>query len=303
MRPLPLLAIVAITTATTSLASAEIPIAPGAELTLVSDEFKFTEGPATDRHGNVYFTDQPNDRILKWTATTGGIATFLEPSGRANGMDFDPDGFLITCADENGLLQRVNVATGERTTLVDGFEGGLLNGPNDVWVRPDGGMYFTDPFYKRAYWQDRDEPDQEKERVYFLPKGADKPVIVEETFKKPNGIIGTPDGKRLYIADIGDGKTWQYRINEDGSLADRELFCELGSDGMTLDSAGNVYLTGKGVTVFDKDGRKLGNIEVPRSWTANITFAGPDRNLLFITAMDAVFTLEMAVTGAGHPQP
>ena len=293
------LAIVAITTA---LASAEIPISPGAELTLVSDGFKFTEGPATDRHGDVYFTDQPNDRILKWTAATGEIDTFLEPSGRANGMDFDPDGFLITCADENGLLQRVDVATGERTTLVEAFAGGLLNGPNDVWVRPDGGMYFTDPFYKRTYWQDRDEPDQEKERVYFLPKGADKPVIVEEAFKKPNGIIGTPDGKRLYIADIGDGKTWQYRINEDGSLADRELFCELGSDGMTLDSAGNVYLTGKGVTVFDKDGRKLGNIEVPRSWTANITFAGPDRNLLFITAMDAVFTLEMAVTAAGHPQ-
>ena len=133
--------------------------------------------------------------------------------------------------------------------------------------------------------------------MYFLAKDSDKPVVVEESFKKPNGIIGTPDGKRLYIADIGDGKTWQYRIKEDGTLTDREVFCELGSDGMTLDSAGNVYLTGKGVTVFDKEGKQLGNIQVPRSWTANITFAGSDRNLLFITAMDAVFTLEMAVTG------
>ncbi len=285
---------------TTTLAAAEIPIAPGAGLKLVATGFKFTEGPATDRHGDVYFTDQPNDRILKWTAATGEIATFLEPSGRANGMDFDHDGFLIICADEKGLLQRVDVATRERTTLVDGFAGRLLNGPNDVWVRPDGGMYFTDPFYKRSYWQDRDAPDQEKERVYFLPKGAAMPVVVEDAFKKPNGIIGTPDGKRLYIADIGDGKTWQYRINEDGSLDDRKLFCDLGSDGMTLDSVGNVYLTGNGVTVFDKHGHKLGNIEVPRSWSANITFAGPDRNLLFITAMDAVFTLEMAVAGADH---
>lgn len=293
----------AILAITSTLASAEIPIAPDAELTLVADGFKFTEGPAADRIGDVYFTDQPNDRILKWTAATGKISTFLEPSGRANGMDFDSEGFLITCADENGLLERVNVATGERATLVDGFAGGMLNGPNDVWVRPDGGMYFTDPFYKREYWQGRDAPEQEKERVYFLAKGADKPVVVEESFKKPNGIIGTPDGKKLYIADIGNGKTWQYRINEDGSLTDRTLFCELGSDGMTLDSAGNVYLTGRGVTVFDKDGRKLGNIEVPKSWTANITFGGPGRNLLFITAMDAVFTLEMAVTGANLPKP
>lgn len=295
-----LLAILAITS---TLAFAEIPIAPGAGLTLVADGFKFTEGPAADRNGDVYFTDQPNDRILKWAAATGEITTFLEPCGRANGMDFDPEGFLITCADENGLLERVNVATGERTTLVDGFAGGILNGPNDVWVRPDGGMYFTDPFYKRAYWKDRDAPEQDKERVYFLAKGADTPVVVDESFKKPNGIIGTSDGEKLYIADIGDGKTWQYRINDDGSLSDRALFCELGSDGMTLDSAGNVYLTGKGVTVFDKDGRELGKIEVPRSWTANITFGGPRRNLLFITAMDAVFTLEMAVTGAGLPQP
>jgi len=297
MKPLAILAL------TATLASAEIPIAPGAELQLVSDGFKFTEGPAADREGNVYFTDQPNDRILKWDAATGNIATFLEPSGRANGMDFDREGFLITCADEKGLLERVNVATGERTILVEGFGGGLLNGPNDVWVRPDGGMYFTDPFYKRAYWQGRDEPDQANERVYFLAKGADKPVIVEETLKKPNGIIGTPDGKRLYIADIGDGKTWQYGIEEDGSLTDRTLFCELGSDGMTLDSLGNVYLTGRGVTVFDKAGRELGKIDVPRSWTANITFGGQDRNVLFITAMDAVFTLEMAVTGADRKHP
>lgn len=280
-------------------ATAGIPVvAPDAELQLVDDGFKFTEGPAADRHGNVYFTDQPNDRILKWSAATGEIATFLEPAGRANGMFFDPAGFLITCADENGRLERIDTNTKQRTTLVDNFAGKMLNGPNDVWSRPDGGMYFTDPFYKREYWQGRDTPDQEKERVYFLANGAADPVAVEDRLEKPNGIIGTPDGKHLYIADIGGGKTWQYQINEDGTLAGRKLFCELGSDGMTLDSAGNLYLTGRGVTVFAPDGSKLGHIPVPRNWTANVTFAGPDGKTLFITAMDAVFTLEMSVTGA-----
>jgi gluconolactonase len=300
MKPSVFLTIATITTASLC---AEIPIAANAELKLVADGFKFTEGPATDRHGNVYFTDQPNDRILKWNATTGKVETFLEPSGRANGMDFDKQGFLISCADEKGQLQRINIATKERTTIIENFAGGLLNGPNDVWVRPDGGMYFTDPFYKRPYWKNRDSPDQKKERVYFLAAGAKIPVAVEEEFKKPNGIIGSPDGKLLYIADIGDGKTWRYEINEDGSLTKRTLFCELGSDGMTIDSSGNVYLTGKEVTVFDKNGKNLGKIEVPRSWNANITFAGPDHNLLFITALDAVFTLEMTVTGSGKPKP
>jgi len=297
---LPALAIAAMAACAVSASADSLPIAPGAELKLAADGFRFTEGPAADRHGDVYFTDQPNNRILKWTAATGEVATFLEPSGRANGMAFDPGGFLITCADENGRLERVDTATGERTTLADHFEGKTLNGPNDVWVRPDGGMYLTDPFYKRDYWEGRDAPDQEKERVYFLAKGATRLVVVEDRLEKPNGIIGTPDGKRLYVADIGGGKTWQYQINGDGTLAGRELFCELGSDGMTLDSAGNVYLTGKGVTVYAPDGRKLGAIPVPRGWTANVTFAGPEGKTLFITAMDAVFTLEMSVAGAGR---
>jgi gluconolactonase len=280
-----------------SLAKAEVPRAPGAELKLVADGYKFTEGPAADAAGNVYFTDQPNDRILKWSVETGKVADFMKPAGRSNGLYFDGEGRLIACADEKSQLWRIDPATKEVTVLVDGHDGKLLNGPNDVWVTPSGGMYFTDPFYKRDYWQGRDKPEQDKARVYFLPKGAKVPRVVEDGLVQPNGIVGSGDGKRLYVADIGGKKTYRYQIAADGGLGERELFCEMGSDGMTLDAEGNLYLTGKGVTVFDKEGRKLGEIAVPEGWTANITFGGKERKTLFITAMDSLYTLEMAVQG------
>ena len=280
-----------------SLSGAELPIAPGATLTLVADGFKFTEGPAADPKGDVYFTDQPNDRILKWIAATNKVEPFMQPAGRANGLYFDRDGKLIACADEKGELQRIDPETKKITVLLNHFDKKLFNGPNDVWVDPKGGMYFTDPFYKRDYWQNREKPDQEKQRVFFLAKGAKVPVIADDTLVQPNGIVGSPDGKSLFVADIGDRKTYQYEVAADGGLTNRRLFCEAGSDGMTRDTSGNLYLTGKGVIVFDRDGKKLGEIPVPESWTANICFGGPEMKTLFITAMDSVYTLEMTVSG------
>lgn len=273
------------------------PIVPGAELKLVAEDYKFTEGPAADAAGNVFFTDQPNDRILKWDFKTGKVDTFMQPAGRANGLYFDREGKLIACADDKGQLWRIDVGTRKHEVILDQFDGKFFNGPNDVWVDPKGGMYFTDPFYKRPYWENRDKPDQEKQRVFYLPKGAKVPGIADESLKQPNGIIGSADGKLLFVADIGDKKTYQYRIGDDGALHERKLFCEMGSDGMTLDTAGNLYLTGKGVTVFDRDGTKLGEIPVPQSWTANVTFGGPEMKTLFITAMNSVYTLEMTTTG------
>jgi gluconolactonase len=280
------------------IAHGQIPSAPGAELKLAAEGYKFTEGPAVDSQGNVYFTDQPNDRILKWSATTQKVETFLEPAGRSNGLHFDREGQLIACADEKSELWRIDPETKKITIILKDFDYKKLNGPNDVWVDPAGGLYFTDPFYKREYWQNREKPEQAKQRLYYLEKGAKVPVIADETLVQPNGIIGSPDGKTLFVADIGDKKTYQYQIGESGELRDRKLFCEMGSDGMTRDAAGNIYLTGKGVTVFDKEGNKLGEIPIPASWTANITFGGPDLKTLFITAMDSVYTLEMAVPGS-----
>src|SRR5205823_3143028 len=180
---LPALVVLAATAAT---ASAESPVAPGAKLEKLAGGFKFTEGPAADADGNVYFTDQPNDRILRW-GTDGKLTTFLEPCGRSNGLCFDKDGKLWACADEKNELWRIDVATKEKTVVAKDYNGKLLNGPNDVWVRPEGGAYFTDPFYKRPYWR-RGDKEQDGEGVYHgrpdrtLTRG-------EGGRKRPKGII------------------------------------------------------------------------------------------------------------------
>lgn len=270
-------------------------IAEGAELTLVSEEFEFTEGPAIDSKGNIFFTDQPNDRIMKWNASDNSISTYLQPSGRSNGLYFDHDGNLLSCADEKNELWHID-SEKKVTILVDNFEGRKLGGPNDLWIAPNGGIYFTDPLYKRTWWN-HTTPQIEERRVYFIPPGTNKVQIVAKGYEQPNGIIGSADGKTLYLADNGAKKTYSFTINEDGSLSNRTLFTDMGSDGMTLDNQGNVYLTGNGVTVFDNTGKQIKHIAVPENWTANVTFAGPNQDILFITAMDSVYTLAMNVTG------
>ncbi|MCS5489496.1 SMP-30/gluconolactonase/LRE family protein [Algoriphagus limi] len=273
-------------------------IEKGAELVKVKDGFSFTEGPAVSRVGDVYFTDQPNNRILHWNAISGEVSVFKENAGRSNGMYFKLDGTLISCADEENQLWAID-SKGNETVLVKNFRGKKLNGPNDVWVRPKGGMYFTDPLYVRPYWEGirGNELEQDGEHVYFLSEDGSEFFRVAEDLVKPNGIIGTPDGKYLYVADIGDSKTYRYEIREDGYLINKELFCEMGSDGMTIDNRGNIYLTGDGVTVFSPKGEKIAHIPVPAKWTANVTFAALDRKTLFITAMDAVYTIKMKVRG------
>ncbi len=269
-------------------------IAPGAELEKLSGEFRFTEGPVADAAGNVYFTDQPNDRIMKWSVD-GQLSTFLQPSGRSNGMYFDADQNLWTCADAKNELWKIS-PDGEVTVVVRDYQGKLLNGPNDLWIRPDGGLYFTDPYYQRAYW-DRGPQEQDSQAVYYLAPDRQQLVRVCDGFEQPNGLIGTPDGKTLYVSDIRGRRTYAYDIQADGSLTNRRLFCELGSDGMTIDDRGNVYLTGRGVTVFDASGQQIAQIDVPERWTANVCFGGADRRTLFITASESLYSLRMQVRG------
>lgn len=273
------------------------PVAPGAKVEKLADEFAFTEGPAADADGNVYFTDQPNDRILRW-GTDGKLSTFLQPSGRSNGLCFDKEGRLWACADEKNELWRIHVKTKEKTVLVKDHGGKLLNGPNDIWVRPDGGAYFTDPFYKRPYWK-RGAKEQDVQGVYYLSP-AGKLALVEGELKQPNGLVGTPNGMTLYVADIGANKTYAYAVAEDGTLKDRKLFCEQGSDGMTLDDAGNVYLTGRGVAVYDKGGKKVAQIDVPEGWTANVCIGGKGNDTLFITASKGLYSIKLTTKGAAR---
>ena len=269
-------------------------VAKGARLTLVSSDFRFTEGPAADGNGNVFFTDQPNDRIMKWSRKDG-ITIYMEGAGRANGLYFDHEGNLLACADAKNELWMID-KNKNVTVLVSDYNGKKLNGPNDLWVDPKGGVYFTDPFYKRDYWA-RTEKEIEKENVYYLSPDRKMLTMVMSDFVRPNGIVGKHDGSTLYVADIGDGKTYAFRIGADGSLSDRRIFTDMGSDGMTIDKNGNIYLTGKGVTVFNPMGEKIEHIPVDAPWTANVCFGGKESKTLFITASKSVFTLEMKVKG------
>ncbi|HAI38239.1 MAG TPA: gluconolactonase, partial [Maribacter sp.] len=254
-------------------------IANDALLVKVDSTYSFTEGPASDKDGNVYFTDQPNDKIIKWHANDNSLSIFKEPSGRANGLYFDHDGNLLAAADENNELWRID-SNGNVDTLLTSFEDKKLNGPNDIWVDLKGGIYFTDPYYKREYWTRTKAEISEKNVYYISPDGKEVSVIASG-FVQPNGIIGTPDGKTLYVADIGDKKTYAYTIQPNGTLTGKKLFTNMGSDGMTIDNKGNIYLTGDGVIVFNKKGEKLHHIPINENWTANITFGGKDQNILF----------------------
>lgn len=269
-------------------------LAPGAKLEKLAGDFQFTEGPTCDSSGNVFFTDQPNDRILRW-GTDGKLSTFMQPAGRANGMYFDRRGNLIACADERNELWSI-APDGKVRVLVKDYQGKLLNGPNDVWVHPRGGIYFTDPYYQRQYW--KRGPQEQGEHVYYLAPDGRNLVRTVEDLVKPNGITGTPDGKKLYVADIRAGKTYVYSIQPDGSLTNKTLFCEMGSDGMTLDSKGNLYLTGKGVTVFDRTGKNIDHIDVPEPWAANVCIGGKDRRTLFITASKSLYSIRLGSKAA-----
>jgi gluconolactonase len=274
-------------------------IAPGAKLEKLSGDFAFTEGPTCDRHGNLFFVDQPNNRIMEWSAD-GKLSTFLQPSGYANGMMFDAKGNLIACADEHNELW--SIAPDKKiSVLVTNYEGKYLNGPNDVWVAPNGGIYMTDPFYRRKWW-DHTMMALPSEEVFYLSPDRKNLSRVTGGLKKPNGITGTPDGKNLFVSDIRADQTWRYDVLPDGSLTNKTLFVPKGSDGMTIDEKGNLYLCANGqtngVTVFDPAGEKIEHIDVPEKWSANVCFGGKDRRTLFITASTSLYSIRMNVKGA-----
>ena len=283
--------------------------------------FSFTEGPAVDRHGNVFFTDQPNDRIYRWHAGTGKIELFLQGTGRANGMAFDEDGNLIAAADQHGELWKIR-PDGSHKVLVDNYQGKLLNGPNDLWINPaSGGIYITDPIFPRPYWDAGDprqqgwEPTHSEQspqgkggHVYYLAPGVRKLARVTsdalgwESDSWPNGVVGTPDGKKLYVnkwAGDNKGGTWVFNIKRDGTLSNMRKFTDWGGDGMSMDELGNVYISnGEGVMAFDPDGNNI--LRIPTgSGATNNTFAGRDGKTLFITGpVDQVTAIRMTVKGA-----
>lgn len=278
-----------------SVTAQELPslIAKGSQVEKVASGFAFTEGPAVAPNGEIFFTDQPNNAIHIWNEKKG-IRTFDVDGERANGLYFDAKGNLVACADYRNKLIRISM-NGEKTVLADNYEGKHLNGPNDLWIHPNGNIYITDSYYHRDWWPEGHKQEQDCRGVYCVYSDG-KIVRLIDDFKMPNGIIGTPDGKTLYVADIQDGKTWKYTIQEDGTLSNKTFFAPEGSDGMTIDEKGNVYLTNKAVSIFAPDGHKIGNIDVPEQ-PANVTYGGKDRKTLFITARTSVYKVRMNVKG------
>lgn len=269
-------------------------IKEGAALEKLADGFDFTEGPTIDKKGNIYFTDQPNNRIMVYNFKTG-LSVYLEPALRSNGLFMDKKGYLWSCADEKN--QVIRISPKKKVEIISGtFDGKPYNGPNDIWITSTGHIYFTDPFYVRKYWNHTNMP-QDKECVYYIQPDMKTVIRVIDDLRGPNGIVSTPDGKKMYVADIKGNKTWSYAVNPDGSLTDKTLFCEMGSDGITIDSEGNLYLTGRGVTIFDKTGQKLGNISVPEGWTSNVCFGDKDRKSLIITASKGIYRIKTKVKG------
>ncbi|HEV7620392.1 MAG TPA: SMP-30/gluconolactonase/LRE family protein, partial [Flavisolibacter sp.] len=228
---------------------------------LISKQFSFTEGPAVDKKGNIFFTDQPNNKIWKYDIH-GHLSVFLDSAGRSNGMYFDKKENLITCADDQNQLWSIS-PKGKVTVLLKDFKGHRLNGPNDLWVDPNGGIYFSDPYFQRDYWQ-RKSPDSllGGENLYYLPAGKNEAILVDGPLMKPNGLTGTRDGKFLFVSEMGKGRILKYRILKNGMLSDRKVFVKDLADGITLDENGNLYLAGRGVTVYNSMGNKIEHIDI-----------------------------------------
>lgn len=265
-------------------------VAAGATPQKLAGGFKFTEGPAVDRQGNVYFSDIRNNRIHKWDVEKKALTTFRENSGASNGLYFDKAGNLLACEGGNRRVTSIS-PKGKVTVLTAKYKGKRYNSPNDLWIAPGGGVYFTDPRYGSQEGREIDGF-----YVYYISPDRKKVTRVIDDLKKPNGLIGTADGKTLYVADPGAGVTYRYAIEADGSLSGKKLFCKSGSDGMTLDEKGNVYLTSGGVAVYSPDGKKIATLKFPER-PANVTFGGKDRKTLFVTARTGFYALRMAVKG------
>lgn len=265
-------------------------VAPGAEVELLTDGFIFTEGPAADAAGNVYFSDIPANTNYLWT-NEGELRTFRTNSSGTNGLFFDRNWQLFAAEGGAGRITVLD-SNAQATVVIDEYNGQRFNSPNDLWVDANGGVYFTDPRYG-----DESNNPQPGYYVYYLAPGADAADAIITDMVKPNGIIGTRDGSILYVADHLGNETYAYDITAPGELSNKRLLANQGSDGLTLDEHGNLYLTGgNNITVYSAAGQLLDTLTFPLA-PANMTFGGPDRDVLYVTARSSLFALQMNVKG------
>lgn len=277
-------------------------LGPTGEIKKLHTDLKFTEGPAADSAGNLYFSDIPADRIYK-VDPAGALSVFLEPSRHTNGLMLDSKGRILAC-EMDGRIVAIAPDTKQVTELAGGYGGKRFNAPNDLVVDRSGGIYFTDPRFRAPM-----PLPQEKEAFYYLAADG-KVTRLGENLPAPNGVILSPDEKTLYVIPSLQKQMLAYPVEGPGKLGAGRVFCELeqkepngngGGDGLTIDVKGNLYITSAlGLQVFSPEGKKLGTIAFPEQ-PANATFGGPDRKTLYVTARTSLYACPMEV--AGHVFP
>jgi len=264
-------------------------------------KFAFTEGPADDGKGNVYFTDIPKERIHK-VDTEGKLSIFRDKSNRANGLMFNARGELFACEMAGQVV--AYGTDGKKRVVADKYKGNRFNAPNDLVLDKHGGVYFTDP----AFGAPKPLP-QGKTAVYYVDAKGEVSRVVEG-LANPNGVILSPDEKTLYVVPSGSKDMMSYPVEGPGKLGKGSVFCSLrqkggkgnsGGDGLTVDVKGNLYITSNlGLQVFDPAGKYLGAIEVPEQ-PANVTFGGPGLRALYVTARTSLYTIPMEIKGHVFP--
>lgn len=287
-------------------------IVPSAGLDELYSDCRWAEGPVWFADLNcLLFSDIPNQRMLR-CSPGGEVSVFREPSNFTNGNTRDRQGRLISCEHGTRRVTRTEV-DGSITVLAENYQDRRLNSPNDVVVRSDGSVWFTDPTYGilSDYEGYRAEPEQPTRNVYRIDPASGALSVVADDFRQPNGLAFSPDETMLYVADSARShdETAPSHIRvfdvEDGSrLVNGRVFCNLDNgipDGLRTDTAGNVWTSaGDGVHCFAPDGILLGKILVPQT-VANLTFGGPRRNRLFITATRSLYAVYTTATGAQCP--
>lgn len=269
-------------------------IAENAKLELIFDQFAFTEGPASDTLGNVYFTDIPDNTIYVYTKNNDLQVFMRDVPG--NGLAFDNKEKLIVCGHNGGRnIYAIDILTKEKTTLIEEFSNQKFNSPNDLWIDAQNGIYFTDPRYGK-----RDNMELNTEQVYYLSPDRSKVIKVTEDLRRPNGIYGIDNGEKLLIADNEAGIVYIYNVKKDGSLTGKKKFIvNERVDGMTVDQYGNIYITSENVKIYNNKGLLIEEIKTPEHPT-NVCFGGADFKTLYITERKKVYKIKMNVMGARY---
>ena len=277
-----------------------------ADIEQIATGCQFTEGPLWHATGQfLLFSDIPANKMRKWDADSG-MTVFREPSGKSNGLTYDKGGHLLACEHANRRVS-FTTADGEVITIVSHYQGKRLNSPNDIVVKSDGSIYFTDPPYGlSAAYGVESEKELDFQGVYRLSPDYETLTLLVDDFDRPNGICFSPDESILYINDTERMHVRAFDVQPDGTIANDRVFGEEEGDngkpdGMKVDVQGNVYLTGpNGIWVFTPDGTHLGIILVPER-SANLAWGGDDWKTLFITASTSVYRIACKVAGVAVP--